>query len=173
MHRFGTLTYGFRGGRLASLLKRRNNYRLHANVADSQEIVAGQRTREPVGQRVWQFRPLWPPSSSTTAGSRVRAAWSARTRHVQAHRPARPAVRHRSMIAQCVRRCRFPRKANSRGLSLRANSALDGVGVQFHPASCEKHRQSIPVVQRVADCLGEGGSTWMRPSWSASQTRIC
>src|ERR1700690_4067962 len=41
-----------------------------------------------------------------------------------------------------------------------SDGTLNSVRVQLQAAIFEKDDQSVPVVQRVTDCLGQGGSTW-------------
>src|SRR5271157_1705812 len=45
------------------------------------------------------------------------------------------------------------------GYRNRPNGAFDGVGIQFQSTIIEKQDQSVPVVHRVTDRLGQGGST--------------
>ena len=41
-----------------------------------------------------------------------------------------------------------------------SDGPLNSVCIQLQPAILEEHVQSVPVVQRVTDCLGQGGSAW-------------
>src|SRR5580700_2415616 len=45
------------------------------------------------------------------------------------------------------------------GYRYRSDGALNGVGIELDAAIFEEHDQSVPVVQRVTDRLGQGGST--------------
>lgn len=63
------------------------------------------------------------------------------------------------MIAQCRPPLSLPAKSEFLRVIVTGLMALDGVGMQLQTAIFEEQAQSVPVVQRVADRLGQAGGT--------------
>ena len=98
-----------------------------------------------------------------------------------ARRSARPADRHRSASRTGSASRRWPSAGPAVGAGEqcvlaperhRPHGPLDGVGVQLQAPILEKQDQAVPVVQRIADRLGQVDRPEMRFSCSVSQVCI-